>query len=249
MLRFGIIGTAAIVALAVVAVAAAWWFLVRDDAQLATDPPEIPDTLTALTPTPAAETADAADPPDAPAGSGAVAYTVQPDLSEAAYFVDEELASIGVPSTARGATNDVTGTLYLTSDGAALSTDETSQFVVDLTGLTSDESMRDNRVQQALETATYPTAIFTITSVSGYDSSIPEGETQTMQLTGILDLHGVQNEVTWEVVAYREGTAISALATLTINFSDYDITAPTFGGLVSISDQATLQVQLIATAG
>ena len=69
-----------------------------------------------------------------------------------------------------------------------------------------------------------------------------------MQLTGILDLHGVQNEVTWEVEAYREGTAISALATLTINFSDYNITVPRFGGLVSISDQATLQVQLIATA-
>ena len=33
--------------------------------------------------------------------------------------------------------------------------------------------MRDNRVQQALETGTYPTATFTITSLSGYDPSIP----------------------------------------------------------------------------
>ena len=49
-----------------------------------------------------------------------------------------------------------------------------------------------------------------------------------------------------EVEAYREGNAISALATLTINFSDFDITPPTFQGLVSISEQATLQVQLIA---
>ena len=34
-----------------------------------------------------------------------------------------------------------------------------------------------------------------------------------------------------------------------INFSDYSITVPRFGGLVSISDQANVQVQLIATAG
>jgi polyisoprenoid-binding protein YceI len=117
---------------------------------------------------------------------------------------------------------------------------------VDLTGLTSDESRRDQRVQQALETSRYPDATFVITSVEGYDPSIPEGEEQVLQLTGTLDLHGVQREVTWDVQAYREGDAISALATATISFADFGITAPTFQGLVSISEQATLQVQLIA---
>jgi polyisoprenoid-binding protein YceI len=72
--------------------------------------------------------------------------------------------------------------------------------------------------------------------------------TQELQLIGVLDLHGVQREVTWDVEAYREGNVISALATVTIAFADFDITAPTFAGLVSISDQATLQVQLIAEA-
>jgi hypothetical protein len=35
---------------------------------------------------------------------------------------------------------------------------------------------------------------------------------------------------------------------VTISFADFDITPPTFQGLVSISDEATLQVQLIAQA-
>jgi polyisoprenoid-binding protein YceI len=252
----GIIGTIAVVAIAAIAavgVAAGWYLLVRDDASLAEDPPDIPDVLISMTATPTPEAAatsptDVAEATEEPVASEAIAYTIQSDLSEAAYFVDEELASVGLPSTAKGATNEVTGTLYVLADLSGLDPAQTSQFVVGLTNLTSDESMRDNRVQQALETGTYSTATFTITSVTGYDPSIPEGQTQTMQLTGILDLHGVQNEVTWEVEAYREGTAISALATITINFSDYNITAPTFGGLVSISDQATLQVQLIATA-
>ena len=171
----------------------------RDDASLAEDPPEIPDALISMTATPTPEAAatsptDVAEATEEPVASEAIAYTIQSDLSEAAYFVDEELASVGLPSTARGATNEVTGTIYVLADLSGLDRGQTSQFVVGLTNLTSDENMRDNRVQQALETGTYPTATFTITSLSGYDPSIPDGETQTMQLTGILDLHGVQNE-------------------------------------------------------
>jgi len=108
--------------------------------------------------------------------------------------------------------------------------------------------MRDQRVQEALETSQYPQATFSISSVSGYDPSIPAGEEQSLQLTGILDLHGVQKEVTWDVKAVREANVISALATLTVAFADFDITPPTFAQLVSIDDEATLQIQLIAAA-
>ena len=225
---------------------AAWWFLVREDNKLATSAPDIPDDLVHATAsaTPAG-TAPATE--DATAGD-AVTYQINADLSEAAYFVDEELASIGLPSTAKGTTNDIEGQFELTADGSALVDGETSSFTVDLTNLTSDESRRDGRVQDALETSQFPTATFTISSVTGYDPAVPEGEEQELQLIGTLDLHGVQREVTWDVKAKREGDVISALATLTVSFADFDITAPTFGGLVSISDEATLQVQLIAQA-
>src|SRR5213594_3661224 len=113
---------------------------------------------------------------------------------------------------------------------------------------TSDKSMRDQRVQQALETSRYPTATFTITSVSGYNPAVAEGQEQTLELSGNLELHGVTKPATWEVKAYRQGNVISALATVTVKFSDFNITPPTFQGLLSISDQATLQVQLIAQA-
>jgi len=173
-------------------------------------------------------------------------FRINSSLSEAAYFVDEELASVGIPSTAKGATSEISGTFYVTADGAAFSPDAASSFTVDLRNLTSDKPMRDRRVQEALATSAYPTATFRVTSVTGYDPSIPEGEQQNLQLIGILDLHGVQEEVTWEVEAFRQGNVISALATLKISFADFNITPPTFAGLVSIDDKATLQVQLIA---
>src|SRR5574341_569272 len=223
--------------------AAGWWFFVREDNQLAASAPDIPEELVDATASPA-PSGTTATPGSANSGS-TVTYRINPELSEAAYFVDEELASLPLPSTAKGTTNEISGELVLTSDGAALAEGATSRFTVDLRNLTSDESRRDGRVQQALETSVYPTATFTITGVTGYDPAIPEGEEQSLQLTGTLDLHGVQREVTWEVKAKREGNAVSALATLTVNFADFGITPPTFAGLVSIDDKATLQVQLI----
>ena len=245
MARMVMAGTASVV-LAVVAVAAGWWFLVRADAQLATEPPKIPAALLNATATQAAEATETAAATEVSVDS-TLTFEVNSELSEAAYFVNEELATLGVPSTAKGTTNQVSGTLYVTAEGT-LAVGSASQFVVDLTGLTSDEAKRDERVQETLETSQYPTATFTATGVTGYDPSFPEGEEQVLQLTGTLDLHGVQREVTWEVKAYRQGDAISALATVTVARADFDMTAPTFAQIVSIDDKATLQVQLIAQA-
>jgi len=245
MARVMVAGTASVVLAAAVAIAA-WWFLVRDTAQLATSAPEIPGALLNATATPSAQATDTATAAEASTAS-TLTFEVNSGLSEAAYFVNEELATVGIPSTAKGTTNQVSGTLHLTADGS-LAPDASSAFTVDLRSLTSDESKRDERVQEALETSLYPTATFTATSVTGYDPSIPEAEEQVLKLTGILDLHGVQKEVIWEVKAYRQGDVISALATVTVAFADFNMTAPTFAQIVSIDDKATLQVQLIAQA-
>jgi uncharacterized OB-fold protein len=61
-----------------------------------------------------------------------------------------------------------------------------------------------------------------------------------------MELHGAEREVTWEVKAIREGNVISALATTTIAFEDFEITPPNIAGFVSVDDEATLQVQIVA---
>lgn len=226
---------------AVVVIAAAvggWWFFIREDDKLATNAPDIPDELVQATSTPGDETAGNGD---------SLTFTIIPEESEAAYFVEEELASIGLPSTAKGGTNEIEGQIHLTAEGT-LAEDEQSQFTVGLTTLESDEDRRDSRVQQALETGTFPTATFTATSVTGYDSSIADGEEHTMTMTGTLDLHGVQRQVTWDVKARVQGNVITGLATVTFAFADFDITPPNIGGFVSVGDEATLQIQIVAQA-
>lgn len=236
--------TAAILAFA--AITAGWWFLVREDAQLATSAPEIPAALAEAAAATSTATETATE--DASATDAPQAFEVVSSESEAAYFADEELATLSAPSTAKGATNDITGTFYLTADGWALDETQTSSFIVGLTSLTSDESRRDGRVQDALETGTYPTATFIVTRISGADTSIAAGETATFQMTGILDLHGVQKEITWDVEGRREGNVITALATTNFLYEDFGIPVLNVGGLVSVEDDVTLQVQIIAQA-
>jgi polyisoprenoid-binding protein YceI len=254
----------AVAALVLVAVAAAgWWFFVRDDAKLATSAPTIPADLAKRTASPspataasasgaAAATAQAAGAPTIPAGSAAASgttFTILPDRSEAAYFADEKLASLPLPSTAKGATKSIAGQFQLTADGTALDAAQPSSFTVDLTTLTSSESRRDRRVQATLETGVYGSATFTATSVTGFDPGIAAGAEQSLKLTGIMDLHGVKKEITWDVKARKQGGVITALATVTFPFADFKLAPPNIGGFVSVEDHITLQVQIVAQAG
>ncbi|MDP9235989.1 MAG: YceI family protein [Chloroflexota bacterium] len=229
-------GVLAAVALVVVA-SAGWWFFIREDNKLATASPNIPQDLvgaTSASDTPAV----AADP---------LTYKILPDRSEAAYFADEKLASLPLPSKAKGSTKDISGEFHLTADGFDLDTTKTSQFTVNLKTIKSDKDMRDQRVQNiALETSKFPTAIFTATKVTGFDNSIPAGQEQTLQLTGMLDLHGVQKEVTWEVLARREGNVITGLATTSFKYGDFNIPVLKVANFVSVQDGVTLQATIVA---
>lgn len=220
------------VVLFVAVVAGGWWFLVRETAELATEPREIPQELVEGT--------------AGTVSSDSLTFQIIPEESEAAYFVDEEIARFGLPSTAKGTTNAIEGQLVLTADGTALAPGSESMFTIELTSLTSDQARRDRSVQQALETSLFPFATFTIEEATGFDPSISDGAQQDILLIGTLELHGVQREITWEVAAIREANVISALATVTFSFADFDIVPPNIAGIVSVADEATLQVQLIA---
>jgi polyisoprenoid-binding protein YceI len=215
-----------------------------------------PDASTATAasgaPGAAAATAQAAAVPtigaDAGASSGGTTFAILSDRSEAAYYADEKLASLPVPSTAKGSTTGVTGSFYLNADGTALDPSQPSTFTVDLTTLKSDKDMRDRRVQNALETSQYPAATFTVSRVTGFSPSVAAGDEQSLKLTGTLDLHGVKKEITWDVKARKAGNVITALATVTFAFADFSISPPNVGGFVSVEDHITLQMVIVAQA-
>ena len=243
-LRRILIAAPIMVVAAIVAAGAFWWFFVREDNSLATSAPAIPaDLVGSGSPTAGAGVVST---PGAASPDGALTFTIISDRSEAAYFAGETLASIGVPSTAKGSTTDISGAFHLLPDGS-LDPSQPTTFTVDLRTLRSDKSMRDDKVQNiALQTSTYPKATFTAKSVTGWDSSIPAGQEQTLKLSGTLDLHGVQKDVTWDVKARKDGQVITALATLNFKYADFNIPILNIGGFVAVQDNVTLQVQVVA---
>ncbi|MCL4231660.1 MAG: YceI family protein [Dehalococcoidia bacterium] len=230
--------------LLVILAAAGWWFFIRSDNELATTARDIPEEVKSGSATPGAAGTSTAP----TVAGGTRKYAIIAGESEAAYFADEKLANLPLPSTAKGTTKAIEGHFYLGADG--LDTAQESKFTVDLTTLRSDQSRRDNQVQQrGLETAKYPKATFVAKKLEGYPKEFPAGQEVEMKLTGKLDLHGVTKEVTWDVKMKKEGDAISALATVNFKYADFNIPVLNIAGMVSVEDDVTLQVQVVAKAG
>ncbi len=240
-----LLGGVALAVVLLVAGAATWWFFIREENKPLENAPAIPegDGQTA-SPTAAGGSSSA---------SGIQTFRIVPQIqgisarTEASYFADEKFAGVSLPSTAKGTTAGVTGEFHLTPDG--LDPSKTSQFTVDLTGLRSDQGQRDRQVQdRGLETSRFPRATFKATRLEGWPREFPQGQQVTMQLTGMFDLHGVQKEVTWEVKANKSGNVMTGIATINFRYADFNIEVLNVANFVSVEDDVTLQVQVVAQA-
>jgi polyisoprenoid-binding protein YceI len=250
-MRLGLKIAAALLALGVLAVVAyvGITLLRDDDPDLLTSAPEIPaagNGPAASTPA-STSTAQAVS---APQASALLRFVVDPAQSSATYVVREKLARLPVETDASGTTadtpsGDVTGELFLTTQG--LATTNQSIFRVDLNTLRSDESPRDNFVRtNALQTSVGNNryAEFTIQSVSGFPTNYVEGTEVSLQLSGNMTIKGATSPVTFEVKARKQGEFLTATADTTFNMTDFGITPPNVPTARS-HDAVRLQVVLV----
>lgn len=215
-----------------VAVAAASPTAIASQAQVAT---------AAATSAAAASAAPAATASTVPATSSSIRYDVVANGTSADYRVREQLVRLTAPSDAIGKTNGVTGSLVLGSDGKVNA--EQSKFVVDLTSLQSDSSMRDGFIgRSTLNLASFPTAVFVPTALQGLPSVLPTSGTQSFQLIGNLTLHGVTKPATWTVSGVVNGSDLTGKATTNFKFEDFGMTPPKAGAVLSVIDNVTLEL-------
>ena len=202
----------------------------------AAQPPTAVARPTQVTPTSAAPVATAASD---------VRLVLDATSTQASYHAQEQLVGRSVGSEAVGTSNAVSGTLVLGQDGSVKS--DQSQIQVDLRQLTSDESRRDNFIKgQTLQTTQYPTATFVPRSVQGLATPLPSSGQSTFQLGGDLTVHGVTKPVTWQVTAQFSDTGVSGNATTNVNISDFGMTPPRAGPVLSIEDGLTLEMVFTA---
>jgi polyisoprenoid-binding protein YceI len=225
-------------ALVVLVAAGLWWFL-KDDA-----PPAVSLETAAEGVDPGADNA-AAGTTDGLDGTWTVDTTSGEFDFESAtgtfagFRVDENLSGIG-STTAVGRTGDVSG--QITIDGTTVTA---GSFDVDLTTITTNESRRDDEVQEALDTGSFPTATFTLTQPIELGADAASGAEQTVDAVGDLTIHDVTREVTIPLQAQLvNGTAV-VVGSLDLTFSDYGIAVPRSPVVLSVDDHGTLELQLL----
>ena len=139
----------------------------------------------------------------------------------------EDLAEGLIAGVAIAAAGGVGGPfVYIHFDGTTV---KTATFTVDMTTVSSDQQRRDNQFNgRIMETATYPTATFTLTKPIVLASIPADGVTATATATGNLTLHGTTRSVTLKLTGVRNSGAIRVTSSIPVVFADYNISNPSF---------------------
>jgi polyisoprenoid-binding protein YceI len=248
--RTTLLAAVVVLLLAVGGGAAAWALFLRgDDVAPLALPSTGPDPSTAT----AASSAAGRGSPGAstseslpPASAGAIDAAALPGTWQIAsdsvvgYRVRERLASLSADSDAVGRTNAITGSATIVGSGSALSVTAAS-FSVDMTTITSDRQMRDNRLRNdGIQTDQFPTSTFSLTQAIALPANATTAQF-AVTLHGELALHGVTKTVDIPARAQVNGSVIQVLGSLDVPFSDFAINPPNIGGFVSVGDHGTLE--------
>jgi len=156
------------------------------------------------------------------------------------YRIGEELATIGA-SEAVGRSSSVTGSV--TISGSIV---ESATVEANLLDLESDDNRRDQTLQnRGLETASYPTATFTLTEPIDLGGDLVDGAIYSVLATGELTLHGVTQPVEIGLEAQYSGGSLVIVGSLDIELADYEISPPTTAIALAVDDHGTVEMQLI----
>jgi len=158
--------------------------------------------------------------------------------SEVGYRVSEVL--FGIDTEGVGRTEDVTGSVTLDD-----TTMTKAEFTVDVASMKSDDGRRDGQFRgRIMETQTFPTASFALTSPIDLGVTATEGAILDTTISGELTMHGVTNPVSFEIAAKIEGNRLGVIGTIPVTFVDYDIVDPSITG-ITVKPEGVIEFVLV----
>ena len=252
-----------------IAVFAGWWFLLRDDAppppdlesaiQIASAAQAATTTTNAVTVP--STTLTATSTTEVPTTIAPTSTTMELDPNEESditgtWSVDKTIGSFGIDEstssfvgfriqevlgrgigevTAVGRTPLVDGTINFVEGSLTK-----AEIIADLTELRTDRSMRDSKVQSALNTSTHPNAVFVL------DETISINNSKMIDSTvpGSLTVNGLTNQIEVELQGQLVGQIMTVVGKFEVALSDYEVEAPSAPVVVSVEDTAIVEFQL-----
>ncbi|WP_208027140.1 YceI family protein [Rhabdothermincola sediminis] len=185
--------------------------------------------------------------PDAPrliaTRPGQTVYRIDATRSSVTYEVEEILA--GKSNTARGSTSGVAGDILV--DRADPSASQLGEVVINVEQLTSDQSLRDDRIRHDfLESSEYPLAHLRASRIDGLPARISEGARYPLRIEADLEVKGVSKPIVLDAEAGIEGDDVVVNARTTVQLADWGIGPISLGPLARTGRDATLIIDVRA---
>lgn len=224
--RRWLVGTVVTVVVAVAAVVGGPWVYAR----LVSGPGDEPLVLS--TPT-----ATATAPPGPPASVDVDGTWQVSAGSQGGYRIGEVLSGAAVVVVGR--TDLVTGSVTV-ADGALT----VARVAVDTATITTDESARDAYFRRALDTSTYPEAVFELAVPVDVSAVGTAPEPVSVQAEGTVTLRGVTLPATATLQVQRTAVGLEVVATVPVTLADFELEPPDLG-FVTVDPTGTIEVLLV----
>ncbi len=236
-----VLGIAAATVLAAAVTGGLYYRLAGD----APDPVDIEGAVAANRETSAATSASGSIPPDMVDGAWELTSAPFPDDPQdqegsfAGFRLDEQLYALGA-KTAVGRTRDLDASMTLADH-------ELTEAVVtvDMSTLVTDDRRRDLNMKTSLDVWDHPESTFQLTAPVEIPDEAYLGEPVEMPVDGNLTIKGHTLPQTANIAASLDGDRMIVTGHTEIRMSDYDIEPPSGGRVFSISDEVTVEWQLM----
>jgi polyisoprenoid-binding protein YceI len=200
-------------------------------------------------PAPAGDTADE----EVTSSTTSRTFILVPEQSEASYvvaetFLENASSQLNIPAglvDTIGRTQVLEGEFVL--DLSQANPLISSFFQVDLSTLSSDQSMRDNRLKRDwLESATYPLATFVATGIENFPADYADGQEVSFQLLGDLTIRNTTLPATFDVTATLVNGQIVGTAVAPLTMSNFGVDPPSMLGLFNVEDDFRVEISFTA---
>jgi len=158
--------------------------------------------------------------------------------SEITFTVGEQLSRLPLPSDAVVRTNALSGRLNF--DG------QSSEVEVNLLTLSSDQDFRDRYMRGRMFNDS-PVAVFTVNDLSDLPNEFFSGETYNRQVTGILNINGIDVPLTFDLEIRNDGDVLNVLGRTVFTWDQLQMPVPAVPRIVvSVEDEVSVQLLLVA---
>jgi len=151
------------------------------------------------------------------------------------YRIDEELSGVGA-FTAVGRSPRVEGAIVIDGDRVLQ-----AEIRADLAGLVSDNANRDARVRPLF---TDRPVSFVLTDPIAFGSLPEEGQRIAVTAVGVLRIGDIEQDVSVELSADVVGSLLVVTGSMVVTLADFEIRVPSAPVVLSVSDEATIELQL-----